>query len=705
MSREVRFTLIGIMLGLFLAALDQTIVSTALPKIIADLNGTDLYAWVVTSYLLTSTISAPIFGRLTELFSRKSILLIAILIFLGGSALSGLSQNMPELILFRGLQGIGGGALFSLALTTIAVLFPPRDRGRIGGLFGAIFGISSAIGPWLGGLLTDHLSWHWVFYINMPVGLVALFFITRYMPRLRPEGERPPFDYAGAILLVSWAVPLILAFSWGGSTYAWTSPRILFLFAVSAVGLALWIWSQLREPHPLLDLSIFRIRTFSLASIATFFYGPAFLGAVAFLPLYLQVVKGVSASASGVTILPLTLGVVVGATGSGILSGRLGRYKTLLIVGSVWLVGIFLLLHFLLQVDTPLWFAILLFFLLGLGLGPSQSLLQVAAQNNVPMQRIGSATAFTQFVRQIGSTIGIALLGTVLSNNLHNATCAAFPQSPDCQPGAVVRNAGAQQNTDIDAEFKQLETLLVAALKGDEGAYAQLQANPTIPAEVKARLIKGGIPAQFKLLEERAVAAAKGDVQAYNELVSDPLVPAEFKKQLVKGGIPAQVQAQNAQLLATLEKALGGDAASKQALLANPQVPQQIKGLLQGPTPPAQAIPGILAGVQKGLQAAEPQIVAQIEAQAIPQIQKGIEQAQGPALEAATSAAVKGLEETKVKLKGALETGITNAERNIFLYAAVFILISLIFTLLLPDEVLRGGSGFGARGGQPSVAH
>lgn len=196
--RETRMTLIGILLGLFLAALDQTIVSTALPKIIADLNGTELYAWVTTAYLLASTVSAPIFGRLTELFSRKSILLIAILIFLGGSALCGLSQNMPELILFRGLQGIGGGALFALALTTIAVLFPPRERGRVGGLFGAIFGVSSAVGPWLGGLLTDHLSWHWVFYINMPVGAVALWFIVRYMPRLKPD-HRETFDFLGRL--------------------------------------------------------------------------------------------------------------------------------------------------------------------------------------------------------------------------------------------------------------------------------------------------------------------------------------------------------------------------------------------------------------------------------------------------------------------------------------------------------------------------
>ena len=234
--QEAQLTLVGIMLGMFLAALDQTIVSTALPRIVADLNGSSYYAWVTTAYLLASTVAAPIFGRLTELFSRKTILLVAIAIFLGGSALCGLAQNMPMLIVFRGIQGIGGGALFALAFTTIAVLFPPRDRARVGGLFGAVFGISSAVGPWLGGLLTDHLSWHWVFYVNMPIGLVALGFILRYMPRLNPSHNQS-FDFLGAFLLVVWTVPLMLGFSWAGVNYAWGSVQIIGLFALAAVGL------------------------------------------------------------------------------------------------------------------------------------------------------------------------------------------------------------------------------------------------------------------------------------------------------------------------------------------------------------------------------------------------------------------------------------------------------------------------------------
>ncbi|MDX2004696.1 MAG: MDR family MFS transporter [Meiothermus sp.] len=695
--RETRLTLIGIMLGMFLAALDQTIVSTALPRIIADLNGSNLYAWVTTAYLLTSTIAAPIFGRLTEIYSRKVILMIAVVIFLAGSALCGLSQNMVELIAFRGIQGIGGGALFALAFTTIAYLFPPRERGRIGGLFGAVFGLSSAVGPWLGGLLTDHISWHWVFYINMPVGAVALWFILRYMPRMRPE-ERQPFDYIGAVLLMGWTVPLMLGFSWAGSSYAWNSPVIVGLFAASAAMLALWVWSQTHIKHPLFDLSILQIRTFSLSAVAAFFFGPAFLGAIAFLPLYLQMVKGVSASASGVTVLPLTAGVIIGAMGSGILSGRIGRYKPILLVGTLWLLAVFLVLHFVIQIETPLWLAIVLFTLLGLGLGPAQSLLQTAAQNNVPPQRIGSATSAIQFVRQIGATIGVAVLGTVLSSNIHTETCKLNPADASCKPGAVVTRSGEGSGF---TDFKKLETNIVAALKGDHSAYVELMNDKSLPAEQKKGLVDGGIPAQFAAIEAKVVAATKGDLAAYKALMSDPTLPQQLRSQLVEGGIPAQVHAQSLQTLSALEKALRGDAAAKAALLANPQLPAQLKGLLAGPTPPAAAIAGIVEQVRKGLEAAEPGIVARVEAQAIPQIRKGLQEAEARALVEVPAKLVQQLEEVRM----ALETGITKAEQDIFLYAAFFVLMSLLVTLFLPNEMLKGGFGGGRGEAQAPAAH
>jgi EmrB/QacA subfamily drug resistance transporter len=641
-SRETRLTLIGILLGLFLAALDQTIVSTALPKIIADLNGAELYAWVTTAYLLASTVSAPIFGRLTELFSRKAILLVAIAIFLLGSALAGLSQNMPELILFRGVQGIGGGALFALALTTIAVLFPPRERGRVGGLFGAIFGVSSAVGPWLGGLLTDHFSWHWVFYINMPVGAVALWFILRYMPRLSPE-HREGFDYMGAALLVAWTVPLMLAFSWGGSTYPWLSAQILGLLGVSVLALVLWVWSQNRAQHPLFDLSILRVRSFSLASAATFFYGPAFLGAVAFLPLYLQVVKGVSASASGVTVLPLTLGVVLGATGSGVLSGRLGRFKPLLLLGTGWLLAIFLTLHFLIKVDTPLWLAVLFFFLLGLGLGPAQSLLQIAAQNNVPPQRLGSATAFTQLMRQIGSTVGIALMGTLLAKSLSAETCKVFPDDAACRPGALVQRSNeAGVGLNLDEQFARLEAQIVAALKGDTQAYSALLQDAQVPTQVKEGLIEGGIPAQFQRLEGQVVAALRGNAQAYEALMRDPNLPAEFKSKLTRGGIPAQFE----QMEGLMVSALEGDIKAYEALMRDPNLPAEFKSKLTRGGIPAQfeQMEGLMVSALEGDVAAynqlinDPQIPADLKARLV----KGGIPAQFAQLEKLLLAALNG---------------------------------------------------------------
>ncbi|MFS8639399.1 MAG: MFS transporter, partial [Symbiobacteriaceae bacterium] len=302
---ERRLAVIGVMLCLFLAALDQTIVSTALPRIIEELHGLDLYAWVATSYLLASVVGLPIFGRLTELMAGKWVFPIAAVIFLAGSALAGLSPGMEALIAFRGVQGFGGGGLFATAITTIGLLYPPRERGRIQGVFGAVFGLSSVIGPWVGGLLTDHLSWRWVFYVNMPVGAVALYFLMRHMPALAPE-RRSSFDVPGALAMTLWTVPLILACSWGGSTYPWGSPQVLGLFALAAVGLVLFVVVERRSAQPLFDLSLFANPTFRWAVLALLFFGGTFLGSVMFLPLYLVQVKGFSASNSGLALTPLT---------------------------------------------------------------------------------------------------------------------------------------------------------------------------------------------------------------------------------------------------------------------------------------------------------------------------------------------------------------------------------------------------------------
>lgn len=326
----------------------------------------------------------------------------------------------------------------------------------------------------------------------MPVGGLALWFILRYMPRLRPS-YREPFDFLGAFLLAAWTLPLMLAFSWGGSTYPWGSPVILGLFAFALLGLTLWIWAELRLPHPLFDLTVFRGRVFSLSAVAAFFYGPAFLGAVAFLPLYLQVVKGISAGQSGITVLPLTLGVVVGSLVGGQLLARLGRYKLLLVGSSTLMLSLFLLLYLLLRVETPLGLAVALFFLLGLGLGPAQSVLNIVAQSDLPKERIGSGTSMVQFVRQIGSTMGIALLGTILAQSLSQNLAGTFNGG-----GApAMARAGEGMALDLDREFDRLEGLVVQALKGDSAAYRALANDPFLPEDFRKGLVPGGIPAQF----------------------------------------------------------------------------------------------------------------------------------------------------------------------------------------------------------------
>ncbi len=511
MNRTTRLTLIGIFLGIFLAALDQTIVATALPRIVEELGGIDKYAWVATSYLLASTIAVPIFGRLADLVRAKVLLFWAILIFLLGSALSGLAPSMEALVAARGLQGIGGGALFAVAVTVIGLLIAPRERGRIQGAFGAVFGIASVVGPWLGGLLTDHLSWRWVFYINMPVGAVALWFLWRYMPGIRPP-SRHRFDYLGAATLVLWTMPLLLALSWGGSTYPWTSPIELSLFALAAAGLVLFVWVETHVKEPLFDLTLFQNPVFRWAVVALFFFGAAFLSAMFFLPLYLIQVKGISATQSGLTLLPLTLGAIVGSLGAGQLATRTGRYKPYMLAGNVWLLLNFLAMHYVIALDTPLWLVLALMVSMGLGLGPSMPLYTLAVQNSVDPSRMGTASSATQFFRQIGSTLGTALLGAVLAASLQGAIQAHLPGGAEVgslsmrNPAAIEKRFEASLNATLKTVKK--------ALDGDPEAIATLKQNPLFPEEMK-QMLGRPVPASYKQqILERVKAALQTRMEA-----------------------------------------------------------------------------------------------------------------------------------------------------------------------------------------------
>ena len=406
----------AILLALFLFALDQTVVGTALPVIVTDLHGNDLYVWVVTIYLLTSTISGPIYGKLSDLFGRRPIIIFAVSLFLIASVLSGLSQSMEQLILFRGLQGLGGGAIFPVALAVVADLYTPSERGKYLGLFGAVFGVSFLIGPAIGGLITDTVGWHWIFFVNVPIGLISLVIISRLLPAIkRPDAARN-IDYLGAAVFAA-AISLILIGLTNKGTGEWTDPAVGGLILAGLVITAVFIWIESRAADPIVPLGLFRIRNFSVSVTAMFFAAFGFFGAVIFLPRWLQTVGGASATISGYNLLPLVGGLIVSATMSGQIVARTGKYKILMLVSLVMLaVGLALMTNLTAETPRPvLWFWMVI---AGLGIGPSFAVFTLVVQNSVNAARIGVATASLTFFQQIGGTIGLTFAGSLLATRL-----------------------------------------------------------------------------------------------------------------------------------------------------------------------------------------------------------------------------------------------------------------------------------------------
>ena len=540
---ERRLTLISVMIVFLLSAMSQTIVGTAMPRIIAELSGLHLYAWATTAYLLASTVMVPIWGKLGDLYGRKPILLIGIAIFLAGSWLAGLAGEfgdlpllgggMTQLIIFRAVQGLGGGALFTTAFAIIADLFAPRERAKFSGLFGSVFGIASVFGPVVGGFFTDHgtvtlfghviAGWRWVFYCNIPFALAAVAMIIVKMPTLPIRGVGR-IDWAGAALIIAGFVPLLLAITWGGREYAWASPLILGMLGFAIAALTAFVFVEKVVRDPIIPLELFKNLTFTTANGAAFVYSMAFMGVTSFLPLYMQVGQGIPATTSGLTMLALMGGMIASSTINGQLVTKTGLYKPFMIGGGVVLIiGVFLMCF--IGPDTTTWDLAWRLLIVGIGLGPGQSLFGLAVQNAVPFHQIGVATSSGQFVRQIGSTMGVALFGALLTSGLASELARHAPT----EPGAVVRHLELSDLQKMAME-RNLHPERAAARAADPKEVAMER---TIRTSFSVAIVHGMIFALCSLiagfilmlfipvatLRERPMAAAKaaepgGDIAA-----------------------------------------------------------------------------------------------------------------------------------------------------------------------------------------------
>jgi EmrB/QacA subfamily drug resistance transporter len=493
--RRILVILFALMLGMFLAALDQTIVATALPTIAGDLHGLNHLSWVVTAYLIASTISLPLWGKFGDLFGRKNFYQISIIIFLIGSMMSGLSHSMIELITCRAIQGVGAGGLMVGSQAIIGDVIPPRQRGRYMGYFGAVFGLSSVLGPLAGGWFTQHASWRWIFYINVPIGIVALFAIALVL-HIPTHKVAHKIDWWGTTYLSAGVVALILLTTWGGTTYAWGSTMILTLGIGGVALLALFCLVELRAPEPIIPLVLFRNRTFSAASAVGFVIGFTMFGAIVYLPLYLQIVHGASPTKSGLELLPMVAGMLVTFIMSGQLVSRTGRYKIFPIAGSAVLaLGLGLLAE--LGPTTAFGYVALDMVVVGLGLGLVMQVLVVAVQNSVPYSQLGTATATATFFRTIGGAFGVAVLGAVfnaqLLSKLRSTASPAVLKllqggTITANPAEIDRLPLAERTVVINAFSHSLQTVFVVAVPFALVAFAIAWLIKEIPLRTTAHV-------------------------------------------------------------------------------------------------------------------------------------------------------------------------------------------------------------------------
>jgi len=447
----------SVMLGILLAALDQTIVGTAMPKVVADLGGLSHYAWVFTAYMLASTVTVPIYGKLSDIYGRRGFFIGGMVLFLAGSALSGMSQSMDQLIIFRSIQGLGAGAMMPIAFAIIGDVFPPSERGKWQGLTSGVFGLASIVGPTLGGWLTDNLGWRWVFYVNMPVGAIAIATAIFGLPKIKST-HKHTVDYYGAATLIAATVPMLLAFSWAGDKYAWGSPQIVGMLLFSVVMIGVFLMIELRAAEPIISPRLFKDRTFAVSNIASFLIAGGMFGAIMYLPLYVQGVMGESATNSGAILTPMMLGFMVSSIVGGQIMSRTGRYKGILLVTLViGSVGMFLFSR--MGVNTSNGELIRNMIITGLGIGATMSVFTIVVQNAFSVREVGEVTASLQFFRNIGGTIGVAILGSLMNSQFRSEFNAKLPADVTStvpkEQLAALNNPQLILSPDVVAQVKQ----------------------------------------------------------------------------------------------------------------------------------------------------------------------------------------------------------------------------------------------------------
>lgn len=517
--KQILVILSGLMTGMLLAALDQTIVSTALKRIVEDFNGLEHYSWVVTAYLLTSTAATPLYGKISDIYGRRHVFQFAILAFLVGSLLSGAAQSMGQLIAFRAVQGIGAGGLMAMTFAIIGDIIPPRERGRYQGYFGAVWGLSSVAGPLLGGFFSDQATllgtdgWRWIFYINLPFGIAALVItsIVLHVPSVRVNHS---IDYPGATLMVSGTSSLLMALSYAGPTFGWTDTLTLVYAGVGVVLTVLFIWWESRAAEPILSLSLFKNQVFTVTSIVGFIVGAGMFGAIVMLPLYLQVVKGATATESGLQLLPMMLGIVSMSIYSGKKISSSGRYRMFPIVGALFMTfGILALTR--LAIDTAYWQLAIVMVFIGWGLGASMQPLVIAVQNAVEFKDMGIATSASTFFRSLGSVVGTAVFGAILSEKLHDHLTSQFTALAAAHPD-LVKNFDPSQMAGFSSNTQAVATLPPAIKTAVLQAFVDTFHNvfwAAAPVTLLAFLFALRIP-EIALLTDKEHAQARADAAA-----------------------------------------------------------------------------------------------------------------------------------------------------------------------------------------------